>query len=642
MPFVLPLIAAVTPELATGAAAAASVDVLGTEAIGIGSAAAVTAPAAVTATAAISVSSLATAATSIALSAAASYGISMLMSSKKLDSGSNQLTARQGLPARFVIYGRQKLAGTMFFYDSAPGTNPIGILHIGKILACHQIKAIEAHWLNEFQVGLSSPLSGSVTGAEAYGRGQWNSLVFVSTHLGAPGQVADTSMVTNWAGVTSGSPPVPVWPATCTLSGLAYAVAEYVPVSVTNQQFYSDYPNGPPEYKATVQGKLVYDPRLGQDINDPTTWTYSDNAALIIANYLIDPDGWGLDSSVIDISNLQTQADICDQIVPTPTGAFITTEPRWRIWGKYDLTETRKTVLNDLLASCAGRLIIQSDGTIGIFVGQYIPPTVTLTDDDIISLEQFTDGPEALERVDIVKPRIMYEAANWQDYDVPPWIPTLANEFSSPQTTNSLDLTLRFCPSPYQAQRVAKKIADEKNAGWRGSVRCKLTGLKAFGQWTIQINLSELPILSGYVFEVLSVSLDSSNMTVVVSVRQMSPDVWSWDASQGTAVLAIPPSVVSTFPQGVPTGVSALANPSHSITLSWTNSTGTATTQVQYRPAAVPTDPNGWIEDDPPFGPATSLTTPVLTGGANYDLRVRDINATGVGSAWVAVYAVTA
>ncbi len=600
------------------------------EFIPIFAAAAATAEAVTAAAAAtITLSSVASTVGEVALVAGISYGISLLTRSSSA-TASPQSTVKQGLPARFIIFGRLKHAGVMFFYDVSP-VGPNNPLCIGHILACHQIGKIEQHWLNDYPIGVrGGGLSGSVTGADAFGRALWDADIYIGAHLGAPGQAADSSMLTLW--------PTNVWSASSRLQGMAYAVAEYNSVTVQNNEFYNHYPSGAPEYKATIQGLLVYDPRDGAQSLDPTTWRYSDNAALIIAWYIQASDGWGLGTAAVDWNNIVAQATICDQIVPCPDG---TTEKRWRIWGKYTLDEQRKTVLNDLLLACAGRVMAQPDGTVMLLVGQKITPTVTLTDDDIIALESFTDGPEATDRIDRVYPRIPFENANWQDFDCPPWLAPAAPAGPA-LPTNKLDLALRFCPSPYQAQRVAKKVADEKNAGWRGNIRTRLTGLMAIGQWTIALNLSEMPQLKNLWFEVTSIALNTATMDLTIGVRQMSQTAWDWDKSSGSAAVQIPAGWGgSGSPANPPTNVTVTAQGNHSLLVSWTNGSNTQTSQMQYRVAASPSSTAGWIEDDPAVG-ATSNITPILTAGTQYDVRVRGIAPYGLASGWVAVYATTA
>jgi hypothetical protein len=246
------------------------------------------------------------------------------------------------------------------------------------------------------------------------------------------------------------------------------------------------------------------------------------------------------------------------------------------------------------------------------------------------------DGPEATERVAIINPRIVYEPANWQNYDVPPFV---AGTVDDPKTAGQvLDLALRFCPSPYQAQRIAKKIADERNQGWRGNVRTKLTGLRAYGQSTISISLSEIPSISGRVFEIINVALDPSAMTVLIGVREMTPSAWDWPAGSGTVVGPLPPIAQTTFPVSPPSSVTAHANSNHSITINWTNDGTVISNQVQYRTT---TGPGLWNEDDPPAG-ANTQTSPILTAGTQYDVQVRSVGFGGTVSQWIIVTAITA
>ena len=87
------------------------------------------------------------------------------------------------------------------------------------------------------------------------------------------------------------------------------------------------YPTGIPNISAKVKGRKVYDPRVGgQDPADPTTWAWSNNAALCLRDYLLGvprPDGaggfatelfgLGATNAEIDDAELIAAANVCDE-----------------------------------------------------------------------------------------------------------------------------------------------------------------------------------------------------------------------------------------------------------------------------------------------------------------------------------------
>lgn len=105
------------------------------------------------------------------------------------------------------------------------------------------------------------------------------------------------------------------------------------------------------QYTQVIEAALCYDPRKDSTaggtgshrLNDPDTWEWTDNAALIIADYWAHPDGYGVGADGVNWANIAAEADISDQTVTTVDAQTI---KRWRIWGSYSLaTDERKTVL---------------------------------------------------------------------------------------------------------------------------------------------------------------------------------------------------------------------------------------------------------------------------------------------------------
>ncbi len=93
------------------------------------------------------------------------------------------------------------------------------------------------------------------------------------------------------------------WGANDRLRGLCYI---YVSAAWNSQVFHKALEN----ISAVVKGKAVYDPRT-------STTAWSDNPALIVADYLTDPDfGYGADyATEIDETALIAAANICEETV---------------------------------------------------------------------------------------------------------------------------------------------------------------------------------------------------------------------------------------------------------------------------------------------------------------------------------------
>jgi hypothetical protein len=141
---------------------------------------------------------------------------------------------------------------------------------------------------------------------------------------------ADSELVSN-------SNPVGKWGNAAKLTGLAYVVVhmEYVKDHIL-------YQSGIPKFTFEMKGARLFDPRLSaetggsgsQTWSDPSTWTYSDNPAIIAYNYQrgffkADQLIIGMNVPVDDLlhDTYFAAANICDESVSLDAGG---TEPRYR------------------------------------------------------------------------------------------------------------------------------------------------------------------------------------------------------------------------------------------------------------------------------------------------------------------------
>lgn len=148
--------------------------------------------------------------------------------------------------------------------------------------------------------------------------------------------------------------------------GLAYTVVEIT--AATDM--------GSPQFIAQIRGRKVYDPRdVGQLVNDRSTWLYSTNPALALAD-LESSSLYGRGKSV-DWSSVSTVADSCDELVQA-------TEKRRTIGLLINNQATVDTWV-DTLSVYAGCFVI-NEGSTTKFVGNR-PGSVTrsITDDDIVA-----------------------------------------------------------------------------------------------------------------------------------------------------------------------------------------------------------------------------------------------------------------
>lgn len=202
------------------------------------------------------------------------------------------------------------------------------------------------------------------------------------------------------------------------------------------------------------------------------TLAYTANPALCAADLVSNGD-WGFDFSYdatpgVPTAALITAANACDTPQVTVIGG---SEPLFACNGQFDLTETPGQVLEDMLASCAGRhTLIGGQFVIwpGIWYGA-MPTTV-----DLLAIAG--GNPKWRPTVSI---RDLYNGCKgtyvspynrWQTTDFPPYAQDALHGYSGPSEFAGdinlavdpanrrrwLDLHFKFITSPRQAQQVAK------------------------------------------------------------------------------------------------------------------------------------------------------------------------------------------
>jgi hypothetical protein len=152
------------------------------------------------------------------------------------------------------------------------------------------------------------------------------------------------------------------------LRGVTYVVLRLL-YNADTEEIWSK--NGQPrDIKAVIKGRKIYDPRLDSNnggsgthrYGDSSTWEWSDNPALCVADYLTQI--MGVDPATgVNWTSVADAADDCDASVDIPTSS---TETRFTCNGVISLGESHKSNLDKLLSSMDGRLSYsQGQWTVG-------------------------------------------------------------------------------------------------------------------------------------------------------------------------------------------------------------------------------------------------------------------------------------
>jgi hypothetical protein len=155
--------------------------------------------------------------------------------------------------------------------------------------------------------------------------------------------------------------------------------------------------------------------------------------------------------------------------------------------GQYYMDQAPTEVLSRILETCDAHLYTLADGTIGIRGGIWQTPTVTITNDMIISAD-FTQGNEKFAVVNELKIQI---TSPWLDYQTVEGEPYSDEDDQDINGVLAQDFTLPWVQSYSQARRLAKITMAKRNPRWRfNSLVCTLGALDALGEQFIHVTYS--------------------------------------------------------------------------------------------------------------------------------------------------------
>ncbi|MFH5773608.1 hypothetical protein ACHFJ0_05100 [Paracoccus sp. NGMCC 1.201697] len=260
----------------------------------------------------------------------------------------------------------------------------------------------------------------------------------------------------------------------------------------SDEDFVKYFPKGPnTQIQAEVRGALVR--------NNANAWVYSENAGLIIRDFMTHADGWAISLGKLDTTSWANFADMCAEQFSTGSG----TEARYRLCGFYTLDDELKATTARMLATCDGQIYETAEGRVGILGGSWSTPDVTITADDILSLEM-QDGFDPFNSYNVLKGTFVSGAHSYQ----PTEVAELRDEASIAKLGERVEtFDADMVPSSRQLKALMriKKAKDQRE--FVGTVRTNLVGMKARfpkgdGLHTIRIVASEFGING--VFEVTS------------------------------------------------------------------------------------------------------------------------------------------
>jgi len=200
-------------------------------------------------------------------------------------------------------------------------------------------------------------------------------------HLGSASQAADANLVAASATGTS------LWTNKCRLQGMGYFVWHM-------EYDQNKFATGTPTPLLVLRGRRIYDPRQdptyggsgSQTRADESTWTWTDNSALCLLDYLLGVNlngtrigGCGIPIRALDIQSFINAANICDETVAAKDGSTV---KRYTANGFVSSQEDKQGVIMGLLLSMSS-LLVYRGGYITLIPGAAQTSVMSLSDSDL-------------------------------------------------------------------------------------------------------------------------------------------------------------------------------------------------------------------------------------------------------------------
>lgn len=454
---------------------------------------------------------LGSAALQVGLSIGLSYLGSLLAPKPQAPKPSDVKTnIREPTQPRFRSYGLVRVGGVVAFL-TAKGERFVKVVALGQ----GRINAVLEHWIDDNKVTIGSDgfYNGDTAGT-TYDGGRLR----IEYRLGDEVQAPYASVMALLPGV---------W--TANHAGNGFPHAAVILKQPKAEKFQELFPSGAnTKYSQVQESAILFDPRTG-------TSAYSENAALVIRDFLVSPWGLRLSPEIIAQADAQwrVEADVCDELVPLKGGG---TEKRWRIAMTYALNERPGDVLQRMLDACDATIFPTAEGGLTIKVGRWEAPTVVLDEDTITGISGLTRGGDVLIRFNVIRAQYTSRGHDFEEVDADPWI---NEDLVSLYGESSKDIQIFASPSHGQTRRLMKLLDRRLNPRWRMTLTCNLGGLAVMGWRFIIVRLPEYGIDESFEVQGQPQFLMGENSTIVgvqIEVIAMDASGYAWDpvAEEGT------------------------------------------------------------------------------------------------------------
>jgi hypothetical protein len=436
----------------------------------------------------ISYASIASAIATTALS----IGIQAIMAPKPPKPEDGRAPMTQAIPYRTWGVGTTRIAGALMLFE-AVGSNLFEV----QALCGHPITQIRRYFLHDDAIE-----PGDIDGAGQtpvvkgrYGPGR----VWLWSRLGANPETPYTDFI-DLLKLATGNPSQDFWTSAHRGDGQASVALVAQSTSAKNQN--KSFPYGAPRVSVEADLAKVWDFRdVGQDPEDPTTWEFSKNAALIMCwHQCFNEFGHRRDytKAILPVLDMwKEEADICDENVALNGGG---TEKRYECNGWDTAENGPKAATNSILAACDGWICERGDGALLFTVGKFRESRCgSLTDADIVGHQiQHDVLPE--DEVNQLVPRFTYPATDYTTSDTDFFQDVPAQVAYGRILRQEVDYT--WCHQWRQARRLGIRDWRRLQQKKRGSIDVRFSGINAiYSRWVRLATPKRIPSLSGEIVE---------------------------------------------------------------------------------------------------------------------------------------------
>ena len=356
------------------------------------------------------------------------------------------VTTRSTMEHQRIVYGETICSGPIWFMNATGSQNQA--LHMGIVVAGHEIEDMTDMWIDDHVIPneyIQWVGTGAVTSGDFRGDVTKQECLYFDKFRGTTGQHVSPDLVDLFTEITSDHQG----------RGQAWFLARLDYFEGQTQVWSAGQPGS---IKATVLGKKVYDPRSDSSqpfgngphaLANSLTWEWSDNPALIWADYMIDSRlGFGENYNRINYSYVASAANICDEIVYTPVG----TDKRFRCNGTLSAGDTYRENIRRILSSMNGEAPL-INGEWKVRAWGYNTPTLQFDEDVLQGDLSIRLDPDDKQRFNSVRANFIDKDRLWKSSQAPEFT---SSEYISRDNDVKLykDLSLHMTKDVYMAQRL--------------------------------------------------------------------------------------------------------------------------------------------------------------------------------------------